>query len=265
MVYLEESRYTRNREGTITAFPLAEAAQVWKGGLVAAGEEGLAGPAGKMRGVFLGVSLDDAFRGADHGPQCVRCMMRGVFSFHQDGTVRQEHVGRPLFALDDQTVTVDPDFGTVCCGTLEGFDGKDVWVRIDHHACRWFEPADSGSEDGESRECCGFSGLASRAWSIAEGKGFHEARATLDLQARLVIEAALVMTEVAELIEGARAKDVDWDNVIEECADIVIRVMDMAEGLRRDPDCPVEEPLEAALLAKMARNEARPRLHGKGL
>lgn len=62
----------------------------------------------------------------------------------------------------------------------------------------------------------------------------------------------LVHSEVSEALEAYR--DGDDENFSEELADIIIRVMDMAEGLNID--------LERAVLAKHKKNEKRPYRHG---
>ncbi len=62
----------------------------------------------------------------------------------------------------------------------------------------------------------------------------------------------LVVTEVAEATEGFRHND--HDNFAEECADIVIRMLDLTTGLGID--------LEAAILAKLVKNKQRGFKHG---
>lgn len=64
---------------------------------------------------------------------------------------------------------------------------------------------------------------------------------------------ALIHSEVSEALEAYR--DRDDDGIGEELADIVIRTMDLAEGLGYD--------IEAEMLRKMKYNKTRPRMHGK--
>lgn len=84
-----------------------------------------------------------------------------------------------------------------------------------------------------------------RDW--AKRKGFHW---TLD-----DIDTVLLRlhSEVSEASEDAR--DLNWDHIGEEFADIFIRLADVCEVLKID--------LEAEVEKKMVINEARPHLHGR--
>ena len=62
----------------------------------------------------------------------------------------------------------------------------------------------------------------------------------------------LIHSEVSEALEGYRRQD--WDNIREELADIIIRVMDMAEGFEID--------LEREVIKKHQTNVKRPFRHG---
>jgi NTP pyrophosphatase (non-canonical NTP hydrolase) len=64
---------------------------------------------------------------------------------------------------------------------------------------------------------------------------------------------ALIHAELSESLEALR--EGDHDNVGEELADMVIRVADLAGGTGVD--------LQGEIAKKMAKNEGRPRLHGK--
>ncbi len=63
----------------------------------------------------------------------------------------------------------------------------------------------------------------------------------------------LIVTELAEAIEGLRCGN--RENLCEEIADTVIRIADTCGGMGID--------LESAIIAKMAINKNRPKLHGK--
>ena len=64
---------------------------------------------------------------------------------------------------------------------------------------------------------------------------------------------ALIHSELSEALEADRCDN--KEQVAEELADVVIRVCDLCGGLEVD--------LEAAIRDKMAKNAAKPRLHGK--
>lgn len=63
---------------------------------------------------------------------------------------------------------------------------------------------------------------------------------------------ALIHSELSEALEGMR-KD-DWDNVKEELADVVIRIMDFCEARGID--------LEQNILMKIEKNKTRSFRHG---
>lgn len=94
-----------------------------------------------------------------------------------------------------------------------------------------------------------------RAWHHAEDKGFHT------LENNPAARLMLVVCEVAEAVEALRHGNPpsehcpEISSVAEELADVVIRVLDLAEELGID--------LESAMATKMAFNAGRERLHGK--
>lgn len=63
----------------------------------------------------------------------------------------------------------------------------------------------------------------------------------------------LVVTEIAEAMEGFR--DGDEENVKEEIADSIIRLLDIAAYLDMD--------VRQEIAAKMVTNEGRPHMHGR--
>ena len=102
--------------------------------------------------------------------------------------------------------------------------------------------------------------MQTRAWQIAEAKGFHEVARTFGEC------CTLISTEVSEAFEDWREHDGDvaTESFIErdgkpvgvpsELADVVIRVMDVAEEYEID--------LEAEILKKMDYNAKRAFMHG---
>lgn len=63
----------------------------------------------------------------------------------------------------------------------------------------------------------------------------------------------LIVTEVAEAMEAHR--DGDEPLLVEELADVIIRVLDLTQWKGYD--------IEGAVYAKMRKNQARPRMHGR--
>jgi len=89
--------------------------------------------------------------------------------------------------------------------------------------------------------------MAELCHSVAKEKGFWD-------QERNIGEALmLVVTEIAEAMEGYRHQD--QDNFREELADAFIRLLDLCGGLGID--------IEAEIAKKYEVNKSRPYKHGK--
>jgi hypothetical protein len=133
MTALTASRYTRHRDGLVTAQPVKASAQIHKGSLVAADASGYAVPGADTAGLtFLGVAIEDADNsGGASGAISVRVQTMGVFSFAKSGAITQASAGATLYLVDDQTVALAATTtNDIACGKLEGLDGSDVWVRV---------------------------------------------------------------------------------------------------------------------------------------
>ena len=93
-------------------------------------------------------------------------------------------------------------------------------------------------------------------------KGFYVGELTTY---KIITKLALVHSEVTETIEALR-KDRGDPAVVEEMADIIIRVLDLwaALALNHEGDEPESlfPSLETVLLAKIEKNGHRPALHG---
>lgn len=72
-------------------------------------------------------------------------------------------------------------------------------------------------------------------------------------------QIAMIHSECSEVLEAIRKEKGD-DQVVEELADIVIRVLDLYQGLREDGY--TSESLDAVLLRKTNVNRERDRMHG---
>lgn len=133
MSALTSNRYTRYRDGLISALPVKAGAHIYKGSLVSMDAAGYAVPGGDTAGhTFMGVALEEADNGSGaDGTLSVRVQTSGVFSFAKAGSVNQAAVGSKLYIADDQTVApVGTTTNDIPCGRLEALDGSDVWVRI---------------------------------------------------------------------------------------------------------------------------------------
>ena len=72
-------------------------------------------------------------------------------------------------------------------------------------------------------------------------------------------QLAMIHSEVTEVLEAVR-KSKGQDQVVEEFADIIIRILDLYEGMRVNND--VEDSLQEVLLKKISINTHRDKMHG---
>lgn len=133
MTALAINRYTKYRDGLISAHPVKGGARIFKGGLVCCDADGLAVPGSDTAGLaFLGIALEEANNiGGLSGALRVRVQTQGVFSLAKSGAITQANVGQWLYIVDDQTVSLASQAtNDVLCGRLEALDEQDVWVRL---------------------------------------------------------------------------------------------------------------------------------------
>lgn len=93
----------------------------------------------------------------------------------------------------------------------------------------------------------------------AREKGFWDANTE---EARTIFylkQLAMVHSEVSEVLEAIRKEKGD-DVVVEELADILIRVLDLYAGMATDGY--TSASLQKSLQDKVAKNITRPRMHG---
>ena len=74
-------------------------------------------------------------------------------------------------------------------------------------------------------------------------------------------QIAMIHSEATEVLEAIR-KDKGEDEVVEEIADILIRVLDLFEGLKRTGEISKDASLDKALTDKTITNKKRPERHG---
>ena len=132
MTALTENRYTKHRDGLITAHPVKASTKIFKGSLICVDNTGFAVPGNDWAGLtFVGIAIENADNSAgSDGSTNVRVQTMGVFSFAKGGLEAQCDVGSQLYIMDDQTITASSTLNLVDCGRLEGLDGSDLWVRI---------------------------------------------------------------------------------------------------------------------------------------
>jgi len=102
----------------------------------------------------------------------------------------------------------------------------------------------------------GLDALAAILHETAREKGFWDGEYTHD---KVGNKLALVHSEVTELLEAIR-KSHGSEKVVEEMADVIIRLLDIYAAMRNEEE--VLHSLDEILEKKMNINKERPRLHG---
>lgn len=93
----------------------------------------------------------------------------------------------------------------------------------------------------------------------AREKGFWDSNTEENRILFYLKQLAMVHSEVSETLEAIRKEKGD-DVVVEELADIIIRVLDLYAGMATDGY--TKASLQKSLQAKVAKNTTRPRMHG---
>jgi NTP pyrophosphatase (non-canonical NTP hydrolase) len=102
----------------------------------------------------------------------------------------------------------------------------------------------------------GLDALAAVLHETAIEKGFWEGPRNYD---QIGNKLALVHSEVTEVLEAIR-KNKGSQEVVEEMADVLIRLLDLYAAMRNATF--IEHSLDEALFVKMEKNTLRPKLHG---
>lgn len=93
----------------------------------------------------------------------------------------------------------------------------------------------------------------------AREKGFWDADTEDNRIVFYLKQLAMVHSEVSEVLEAIRKEKGD-DVVVEELADIIIRVLDLWAGMSTDQY--TNHSLSEAINEKMQKNTTRPKMHG---
>ena len=102
----------------------------------------------------------------------------------------------------------------------------------------------------------GLDALAAILHETAREKGYWDGEYTHD---KVGNKLALVHSEVTEVLEAIR-KSHGSEKVVEEMADVIIRLLDIYAAMRNEEE--VLHSLDEILEKKMNINKERPRLHG---
>jgi NTP pyrophosphatase (non-canonical NTP hydrolase) len=102
----------------------------------------------------------------------------------------------------------------------------------------------------------GLDALAAVLHETAKEKGFWDGEYSND---KVGNKLALVHSEVTEVLEAIR-KSKGSENIVEEMADVIIRLLDVYAAMRNEEE--ILHSLDEVLEAKINKNKERPRLHG---
>ncbi len=102
----------------------------------------------------------------------------------------------------------------------------------------------------------GLDALSAILHEIAKEKGFWDGEYNHD---KVGNKLALVHSEVTEVLEAIR-KNHGSEKVVEEIADVIIRLLDVYAAMRNEEQ--VLHSLDEILELKINKNKERPRLHG---
>ena len=101
--------------------------------------------------------------------------------------------------------------------------------------------------------------LAYSIHSNAIDKGFWEPNTPDNHTIFYLKQLAMIHSEVSEVLEAIR-KEKGEDVVVEEMADILIRLLDLWAGMQRDGA--IKTLLTDSLMQKVSVNTSRPKMHG---
>jgi hypothetical protein len=103
--------------------------------------------------------------------------------------------------------------------------------------------------------------LAKQVHEITVNKGFWDGFHELEPFPFYAYKLAMINSEVTEVLEAIR-KDKGDEEVVLEIVDILIRVLDLYEGLKNTKEIEDTWDLDAMMAKKIVVNQARPERHG---
>ena len=100
--------------------------------------------------------------------------------------------------------------------------------------------------------------LAAEIHDTAKSKGFWDSETDINF---VLAKLCLVHSEVSETMEAVRKQQGD-EKVVEEMADILIRLLDLYYGMKQRGWIAGDVYLDESILHKMEKNSGRPHMHG---
>lgn len=119
-----------SRSGDRYGFPVYTGIKHYGRSIVALNAAGQSVPAGHADGVCLMGLAEERIDNSDGatGDQTVNCL-RGVFKYPV-AAAGQDDIGKPVYALDDNTLQLTNVGGELQLGVLEAIDADGMWIRI---------------------------------------------------------------------------------------------------------------------------------------
>lgn len=102
----------------------------------------------------------------------------------------------------------------------------------------------------------GLDALSAILHETAKEKGFWDGKYTND---KVGNKLALVHSEVTEILEAIRKRH-GSEKIVEEMADVIIRLLDIYAAMRNEEE--ILHSLDEVLESKINKNKERSRLHG---
>lgn len=103
--------------------------------------------------------------------------------------------------------------------------------------------------------------LAKQVHTITAQKGFWDSFNEVDPFPFYAYKLAMINSEVTEVLEAIR-KDKGDKEVVLEIVDILIRVLDLYEGLKATGELEADWNLDDIMAEKIVVNQSRPERHG---
>ncbi|MGL4708061.1 MAG: hypothetical protein ACRCWH_07560 [Aeromonas veronii] len=125
---LVQDRNTHQMDATAIAVPVKGDQVIFAGSLVCVDDAGFAVPGAATAGLAYAGRAESkvSSMGVADGEVSVVVRRKGAFKWANDGTVTAAHLMRPVFVLDDQTVSAA---GDVQAGVVVRLDNDGVWVE----------------------------------------------------------------------------------------------------------------------------------------
>lgn len=99
---------------------------------------------------------------------------------------------------------------------------------------------------------------AAVAHAISKNNGFWDDEVNIHF---LLSKIALLQSEGSELLEAIR-KEQGQERILDECADVFIRLVDLFQGMKQSGWLDQDASLDKAIADKIRVNASRPRKHG---